>query len=626
MGKINVLSREVYNRIAAGEVIDRPYSAVKELVENSLDAGATEIKIYIEKGGKQLIKVVDNGSGIEKSDLKTAFLPHATSKISSADDLEKVKTLGFRGEALASISVIARVELVSVTAGNQACKVTVEDDKVGEIQPAALERGTVITVRDLFYNTPVRAKFLKPDKKEESDITNFVTRFILGNPTVSFRYFIDGKLALQSYGGGLDEALAQVYGAKTLAECYKISAERHGIKVEGFIGNQNFFKPNKTYQSVFLNGRYIINNAIATALSNAYASYAMKRQYPFYVLNVTVPEDMVDVNVHPNKSDVRFTDGNAVFGAVYKIVSSVLDGTSKAADFVVDSTRIPEMRSTLRESDTAPRLYAAENAVAKPPEPEPEKKEEQWYYNPVAEDNLSSFLPAQEIQSLVLGESPHAPDRFDRARREYDESLQRADYESRLIEFEKCKYKGSIFNTYLIFEMGDDVYLIDQHAAHERLLYDNLRANLKKRKIMQQGLIVPYILDVNTQEKLFLSENLQIFEKIGFTVSEFGPSSFRIDAVPVDLADMNVKEFFDEVLKNVDSFKSIKLEDVLKDKLAMTACKHAVKGGQELTELEVDVLFRMLKGDVGLKCPHGRPICVKLSKTQIEKMFKRIVN
>ena len=345
MRKINILTKNVYNRIAAGEVVDRPYSAVKELIENSLDAKATEIEIYVERGGKQLIKVVDNGTGIERDDLRAAFLPHATSKISAAEDLDNILTLGFRGEALASISAISKVELKSVTEGNSAYKISCEDGKIGEITPAALEKGTEITVRDLFYNTPVRAKFMKTDKKEEADITAFVTRYILGNPEVSFKYYTDGKLFLQSFGGGLGEAMAQVYGAKILSECFMIDASRNGVQLYGFIGNQNFFKPTKTYQSIFLNGRYIVNNTISTAVTQAYASYMMKRQFPFYVLFVNVPHDIVDVNVHPSKADVRFVDNKFIFGNVYSVISSVLDGTASAAEFVVGG--VPDVKSSL---------------------------------------------------------------------------------------------------------------------------------------------------------------------------------------------------------------------------------------------------------------------------------------
>lgn len=347
MGKINILTKEIFNRIAAGEVVDRPYSAVKELIENALDAGATEISVYVEKGGRQLIRVCDNGGGIEPDDMRKAFIPHATSKVAKVEDLDSIATLGFRGEALASISSISRTEITSKTENNPACRVLCEGGYIGKVEPAALDRGTEVAVHDLFYNTPARAKFLKSDKAEEGDIHNFVSRFILGNPDVSFKYYSDGKLKLQSFGNGLDEAVTQVYGAKVIPNCYKINAEKNGIKIHGFIGNQNFFKPNKSYQSLFLNGRYIVNSIVSSAITNAYASYLMKRQYPFYVLFLDVPAEMVDVNVHPNKADVRFTDGRAVYGAVYSVISGILDGTARAADFVVDYARIPEIRSSM---------------------------------------------------------------------------------------------------------------------------------------------------------------------------------------------------------------------------------------------------------------------------------------
>lgn len=643
MRKINILSKNVYNRIAAGEVIDRPYSAVKELIENSLDAKASEIEIYIEKGGKQLIKVVDNGSGIERDDMRAAFLPHATSKIASAEDLDTITTLGFRGEALASISVISKVELTSVTAGNSAYKVTCEDGKIGEVVPAALEKGTVICVRDLFYNTPVRAKFLKADKKEEADITSFVTRYILGNPAVSFKYYVDGKCILQSFGGGIEEAMAQVYGAKVLAECFKINAEKDGVRLSGFIGDQNFFKPNKTYQSIFLNGRYIVNNTIATAISNAYASYAMKRQYPFYVLNVNVPTEIVDVNVHPNKADVRFVDNRFIFGAVYSVVSSVLDGTAKAAEFVVNGTRIPEIKSTF--GNTANKVYSGEQTdiekLIEKYKPEqkieaprnnsepisvtsqaPQNGYDKKFFNP-AEDLAFNNLTTSGKSVMSVTDETMYPDLSQAAAYEIENKY--FDRKQQKIDFEACKYKGNLFNTYLIYELRDTVYIIDQHAAHERLIYDSLRKKIAERNVARQTLLIPYIFETNPAETRFMESKMPLLRSMGFAIEPFGIDSFRIDEVPVDLQEINMKEFFGEILADVEDLKEIKLEEILKDKIAMTACKHAVKGGMQLTEGEIDALFKMIDGDMGLKCPHGRPVCVTLSKRDIEKMFKRIV-
>lgn len=626
--KINILTKSVYNRIAAGEVIDRPYSAVKELIENALDSGADNIEIYIERGGKQLIRVIDNGCGIERDDMRAAFLPHATSKIKCAEDLEKITTLGFRGEALASISVIARVELVSITDGNSAYKVTCEDGKVSSTEPAALEKGTDICVRDLFYNTPVRAKFMKADKKEESDITSFVTRYILGNPNVAFRYFIDGKLAMQSTGDGLDEAMAHVYGTKTITQCLKIDANKDNIRVYGYIGNQNFFKPNKTYQSLFLNGRYIINNTISTAINNAYASYMMKRQYPFYVLNVEVPSDIVDVNVHPNKADVRFVDNRMIFGAVYSVISSVLDGTAAAAEFVIEKKWLPEIKSTLNKNveqvkfDSLQTKRETEQIKKVVPPLASENKQFDHAYSEPLFDFMPKRAPAvlqvtnDTMSNLYLGAKQD---------KRIDEANAKMVYEQQMIDYESCKYKGNLFNTYLMYEICDKVYIIDQHAAHERLIYDKLCEKIANRNVDKQGFLASFLLDTNPQEARFIEDNIQVIQSIGFDIQPFGSCAFKIDAVPVDLQDINLQEFFNELLNDLGGLREIKLVDILKDKIAMTACKHAIKGGYQLTDKEISALFKMLEGNLGLKCPHGRPVCVTLTKTEIEKMFKRIV-
>lgn len=721
MGKINILTKDIYNRIAAGEVVDRPYSALKELVENSLDAGATEISVYIEKGGKQLIKVCDNGGGIEPDDMSSAFLPHATSKVAKVEDLDVITTLGFRGEALASISSISRTEIISVTAGNPACRVVCEGGYTGRVEPAALDKGTEVAVHDLFYNTPVRAKFLKTEKAEEGDIQNFVARFILGNPEVSFRYYADGKLKLQSFGNGLDEAVTQVYGAKVIPQCFKINAEKNGIKIHGFIGNQNFFKPNKSYQSLFLNGRYIVNNIINSAITNAYASYLMKRQYPFYVLFVDVPTDMVDVNVHPNKADVRFTDGRLIYGAVYSVISSVLDGTAKAADFVVDSVRIPEIKSTAPESEMSFEEYAAkggmdiggerhsianlsENTILRGSAPSSQhtsfadkKYSGLTSYNAVRGNNagggISHFsdvnIPSGQTEKMARSAdlssdyAPYSEEKIPSVDVRKKDELQAgnnseqsaySDYEapefedrantypmyayyggqneknvltvssppaglfgdqaennsSKISDQQKlsCRtftYKGNLFNTYLLYEIDDSVYLIDQHAAHERLIYDRLKAQMADREVPRQGMLVPYIISLTPSENTFFEENLSVIRDMGFDIEPFGINAYRVCEVPADLKDMDLKGFFDEILGDIAGFKSVKMEELLKDKLAMAACKHAVKGGMELTKQEADGLLEKMQGDMGLKCPHGRPVAVKLTKYQIEKMFKRIV-
>ena len=638
MAKINILESNVYNRIAAGEVVDRPYSVVKEFVENSIDAGAKNITVSIERGGKDLICVSDDGAGIGKEDLRSAFLPHATSKIARAEDLDFIRTLGFRGEALASIASVANVRLRSRAAGaDEAYELVCSGGKMGEITPCALGAGTEICAENLFFNTPVRAKFLKSDKGEEGDISNFVSRLVLGNPTVAFRYYIDGKLALQSFGGGEDEALAAVYGGNTVQECYKLDAEKHGIRIRGFLGKPSFTKANRTYQSVFVNGRYVVNNTIGSAISNAYASYLMKRQYPFYVLYIDIPPEAVDVNVHPNKSDVRFENNQVVYGCIYSVISSVLDGNASALEFVVGAKDAPA------EPEAAPRTASLEN-IAVP------KREETAVEAPAAMPEGGSghmkeaprrqdafFVPprASEMKGGAVFEfhdSASAADVEKERERQavfeenkrYLEALENKTRQQKLI-FENAVYRGCLFNTYLIYEEGDNAYIIDQHAAHERLIFDRLCAEAEKRKVVQQPLLVPYVLNVNREEFAFLAENAENIRRIGFEMEEFGQSSFKIAAVPLDLQDIDLGSFFEELLSEVGSLRGIRLTEVLRDRIAMTACKHAVKGGMLLTDSEKEKLFEMLHGDMGLKCPHGRPIAVKMTKYEIEKMFKRIV-
>lgn len=647
MGKINFLSDMLCNRIAAGEVIDRPYSAVKELVENSIDAGATEIEVCIERGGKDLIQVTDNGCGIEKDDMRAAFFAHATSKIKELEDIEHIRTLGFRGEALATIASISCVELVSAVEGEEGNKVECDGEFIGKVMPAVSPKGTRISIRKFFFNTPVRYKFMKSDKKEETDITNYIIHYILGYPDISFKYIVDGKLSLQSYGGGLDEAIAQVYGANVLPNCFKIKAERNDIKLSGFISNQNYFKSNKTYQNVFLNGRHIENHLISTAIYNAYSGYAMKRQYPFYVLNITVPDEMVDVNVHPNKADVRFTNESMVYGSVYKIISSILDGSAKAAEFVVNDENtahksIPSAYSA--EIISTEKVYDKDfsdvvgieqfTKTKKTEPPKPEQKTNlsvyETYEAPKADADAEKDLPLYQYYAPREGKKTdytvmfHSDERDPiMANIEAEVAQERAKQQQML--FTQYSYKGTLFNTYLIYELADDAYLIDQHAAHERLIYDRLRTALDQRQVIRQDMLVPYVFTVNPEERQFIEDSSDIICQMGFAVEPFGVNSFRVNSMPADLPSLNIKNFFEELLSSVYELKKITLTEVLKDKIAQSACKHAVKGGEILTEQERDKLFEMLSGNMGLKCPHGRPVCVRISKGEIEKMFKRKV-
>ena len=329
MSKINILSSKVYNRIAAGEVVERPSSVVKELVENSLDAGATSIQIDILGGGISSIKITDNGSGIEKSELKKALLPHATSKISSVKDLDNIISLGFRGEALASIASVSKLTIVSKPENQQlGASIYCEGGDMGEVEDCGAINGTEITVNNLFFNTPAREKFLRTERSEESDVSSMIAKFILCNNNVAFKYTADNKVIYQSYGDGFESAMCCVYGPDVIKDCFYIETIKNGIKINAYIGKHHFTKGNRSYQTTFVNGRYITNQTIASSIQNAYSSYLMKRQYPFYVLSLTVPSEIVDVNVHPNKLDVRFANNQIIYSTVYSVVSKVLDGSS----------------------------------------------------------------------------------------------------------------------------------------------------------------------------------------------------------------------------------------------------------------------------------------------------------
>ena len=719
MPKINQLPKEVYNRIAAGEVVERPASVVKELVENSIDAGATEIEIHIERGGKQLIRVVDNGHGIEREDLYKAFLPHATSKIKTADDLHTIFTLGFRGEALASIGSVAKATILSKTAEDKCYQIRNEGGSISAVTEAAGERvGTEIRVEMLFYNTPVRLGFLKTDKGEETEITTFVTRFILNRPDIAFTYTVDGKTVLQSFGGGEEEAFVSVYGAQALGQCYRLDAEKHGIRMRGYIGNQNFSKANKSYQSVFLNGRYINNATISAAVTGAYASYLMKRQYPFYVLHITVPTGIVDVNVHPNKSDVRFADNGIIYGCIYSVISAVLDGNSKALDYIVQDKQGENTESKMQT------LLAEKLPVEKAPvEKSPTKKEPAWKslsseilekaktekreeettkkdvifgtetfsfeqaqkeieackpildnkkngetnaypkgcfpLDQIPDVNPNDLITMTEEEMLNRKSPKKDPEKlakksgiefkrtyfefddpiFEQAKKEgcapattdffaenkkYLEELD-AKAKQNKIEVSDAKFVGKLFNTYLLYERNEDVFIIDQHAAHERLIFDRLKEDMKHRTVIRQPMLVPFELKLNAFESDFIRERMNDIIEMGFDIQEDTATSFKISAVPVDLQTIDLTKFFNEILSDVGGYRAIKLVDILKDKLASAACKAAVKGGMDLTLREIDELFRMMDGDMGLKCPHGRPVVVKMTRTQLEKMFKRIV-
>lgn len=626
MSVINLLSSKIYNRIAAGEVVERPYSVVKELVENSIDAGAKNITIEITNGGKSSIRVFDDGSGIEREQLKKALMPHATSKISKIDDLDDISTLGFRGEALASIASVSKITVTSKPETQQVgASISADGGTIGEIIDQPSPNGTEIIVRNLFYNTPAREKFLKSDRSEEGDITGIITRFILGNPEIAIKYLSNGKTIYQSFGDGFESAMITVYGNAILNDCFYIDTEKNGIKITGYIGKQYFSKPNRTYQSAFMNGRYIINQTISAAISNAYSSYVMKRQYPFYVISITLPPEAVDVNVHPNKTDVRFSDNRIVYGAVYSVVSKVLDGTGEALNIIIEKNQenIKETNYDYVRHNTntnnVDKPYIRTEAKALP-------------FEDFSYDKLV-FCDSGKKQNIEDSENKNV-DIF-AENKAYLESLEKKEEKPITLEIrqtQQCmdiendlKYVGQVLNTFLVFEDGVDLYLADQHAAHERILYDKFNKQLSDKNIEIQPLLVPYIKTLNTAEHSFILDKVSSFAELGIEIVDFGNESVKISAIPTCLLNIDFNSFLNDLLSDLNSLKFITINDILKDKIAQKACKAAIKSGDKLSNLEIEILTKEIKNNLGLKCPHGRPVVVKITRTEIDKWFKRIV-
>lgn len=707
MAKINLLDKNVYNRISAGEVVERPASMVKELVENSLDAGARKIEIEVENGGISCVTVRDDGAGIEKDQLSRAFLPHATSKIEKASDLDSILTLGFRGEALASIGAVTKAQIISKTADQTVgCAIDCIGGEISEPYEYPCETGTTVICRDLFFNTPARAKFLKADRAEEGEILSVVTKLAFSNPNASIKLITNGKTALETFGGGLKECVSAVYGVKTLEQCFMIESEKNGIKLNGFIGKLTFTKPTRAFQTLIVNGRCVTDSTVSVAVQNAYGSYLMKRQYPFYVLNLIIPPEAVDVNVHPRKAEVRFSNNQIVYSAVYSAVSKVLDGVSEAVNIIKDdgilsgglngganalyvSGENSKTESVMGDEKNTRKPFenAAEDSVENADNKNDlnyqkpayksvndgfglENKASKVSDSPVFSDNKNIFSGANGFGSVSAKNINDNKNSFFDAtvrdvaterksnegglnfkssvggyagdfqpeegvdvfaeNKKYIEKLEREKAEKQKSEQTEIKVKqqdffvGQAFDTYLIFTRGDDMYFIDQHAAHERLLYDELCKKVLENSVIRQELLIPYTFYVSSEDFNGVYERLDYFREIGIEIDALSNNGFCVSAVPIELTEIDLKKFFDDLLYD-NAFKREKVPLTLKEILMQTACKHAIKGGDRLDKSEIDALMKKVSNNLGLKCPHGRPIAIKITKTELEKWFKRIV-
>lgn len=625
MSKINILDKIVSNRISAGEVVEKPASVVKELIENSIDAGADKIVIEIEEGGIKSISILDNGSGIEKDDIKLAFMPHATSKIKNVEDLDNIGTLGFRGEALASIASVAQVEMISKTKASElGSSIKIDGGEFGEIGEVAMNTGTQIVVKNLFYNTPARRKFLRKPKTEEGEITDLVEKIILANPTLQIRYVIDGKIKYNTTGSGLYANIYTIYGRETVENIIEINFEREGYKLTGYIGKPEISKANRTYQTLIVNGRVVRSAFISNAIQEVYQNFLMKNKFPFFVLNLTLPLDSVDVNVHPSKMEVKFENlgfirtlfTNAVYSALVNAnyTRSVVEEEKNEEEKAISTTNsFVEKREPLNnlpnisEDEGISYLASKENMFGQ----DEKLKEVSLNYEESMLHEIESNSEESRLTDYILNTNHKNP----YVVKEFQEIIEDA--------MPKAKIIGVIFKTYILVEKENNLYMIDQHAAHERALYDKFSASVENENVLKQGLITPYHLKLNSLEYDFFKRNFDVLSSVGFDVVDKGDNQIEITAIPYVLPIEKLAEYIDYFISNLQDYSS-KASDYFKSGLMQHACKMAVKSGQVLSLNEIETLIDEMEKHV-LLCPHGRPILIKITKSQIEKWFKRIV-
>ncbi len=629
--KINQLPPSVYNRISAGEVVERPASIVKELVENSIDAGATSIKIEIEEGGIKNITVSDNGCGIEKEDLTVAFLPHATSKIKTETDLDSIASLGFRGEALASIASVCQVKLSSKTAESLAgYSISVNGGVFGSVQEIARTNGTTISCSNLFFNTPVRAKFLRKAKTEEGEVTHLVERFMLSHSEIAFQYYVDGKQVYNTASCSMQDIIYTIYGREVYDNLIEVDYQEDGYRVYGFVTKPKYSKSNRTAQTIFVNGRSVENYIISSSINAVFDSFLMKGRFPVFVVSLTLPLDCVDVNMHPSKREVKFENPNKIYSIMRKAVEKALYSIDQIQNFI--ATQEEEKVSLVENpvSWTKPQENKPLDGVSFKINSQMEEvqiREVPLSVNTYSDTQLQvSKKDIHALSSLSIKDKTIEPElAFAQPEGDFIGEIQQKSVEEKFLSAsvkDEMKILGTIFKTYIAVEYDDAVYFIDQHAGHERLLYDKLVESIDKNNLAKQQLLAPYSFQVGAKEGNILDNILPSLAKIGFDVDR-EENRYSITSVPYLLSFVNLQKFVDEILgesENIDK----KPSDFIHNKLCQTACKHAIKAGDSISVDECAYLIEKVREGVML-CPHGRPITLVLTKKDFEKMFKRIV-
>ena len=674
MNRINILNADTANKIAAGEVVERPSSVVKELVENSLDAGAKNITIEIQNGGESLIKIIDDGSGVHPEDVEKAFNPHATSKIKDTYDIFSINTLGFRGEALPSIASIARVDFKSkISDFDMGKELIISGGEKESLTDCSMNRGTQIEVRDLFFNVPARKKFLKTTARESALINDLVNRISLANPDVSFKLFNNNKKTLNTYGNGkLIDVIRTIYGKSTAENLIYFEEHKDTASVYGFIGNDTLARASRNNQSLFVNKRYVKNRSLTVAVENAFRSFNVTGKFPFFVLFIDTYPELIDVNIHPTKSEIKFKDERFIFKVVFDAVHSAM------REYVKDTFTLPEEEEkkfeALKEEVIQESLDKEISTLEKLKENinykvsgEDKRKKEIYSYNhskdyeaktevniPVdflsKENQEESFSINNSLENNEFKEVSHKREISydpiliknelkDKVSESTSESLESSDYKCnkneygnsleetiyREAKFPKLRVIGQFNKTYILAEYDSTLYLIDQHAAHEKILFEKYSSDIAKKKVEIQPLMIPLVVTLPTEDYLYYDENKEIFEKAGFKISDFGDNSIRIEEVPYFLDKLNPTELITSMINNLKKMGTGETVEVKYNKIASMSCRAAVKANDVLSILEMENLIEDLRYiNDPFHCPHGRPTIIKFTSYELDKKFKRI--
>lgn len=649
MGRIEVLDQKTIDQIAAGEVIERPASVVKELVENSVDAGATAVTVEIRDGGTSLIRVTDNGSGIDRDQVAVAFLRHSTSKIRAVEDLFHVSSLGFRGEALSSIASIAMVELITKTADAEAgVRYVIEGGVEKRLEDTAAPEGTTFLVRSLFYNTPARRKFLKSPMTEAGYVSELMERLALSRPDISFQFISNGQTKLHTSGNhNLKDVIYHIYGREIAGNLAEIDAAEGPVRVTGFIGKPVVSRGNRGYENYFINGRYIRSNLIAKGIEEGYRTFMMQHKYPFTALHFTIDGSLLDVNVHPTKMELRFSNQEQLYRFVRETIRQGL----------MEKELIPEVKLTEEETEQKPEpkqrpepefpgLQQEKNgqeSTKASGEATPQERNLEYFLSQMRKrvteefrqkkEDTAEASPEKEPKSEPLQEEGQRPEPVRQEemvlREKGSYEAQQLDlFESRLLNpatKSDIRIIGQLFETYWLVQFEDKFYMIDQHAAHEKVLYERTVKSLANKEITSQMVSPPLILTLTMQEAAKLAEYQEYFTELGFEIEPFGGKEYAVSAVPANLYGLAEKELFLELLDSLEYVNGKNTELVL-HKIASMSCKAAVKGNQRMSMPEAQALIEeLLTLENPYNCPHGRPTIISMTKQEIEKKFKRIV-